>query len=244
MIRTLISLALAAALTVPALAQDSAKAKAAKAKAAAEQADKAKSAAQDARAKAESKGKAKATGKTDAKTDAKADAKAEGAEPKGKGKGKGATAAAPGGGKPLLVATFGDWGAYTSQGAKGKICYALAQPRERQPASLKRDAGYVFISTRPGEGVRGEISIMMGFPLKEGASGGVAEVGATSFALVAKGENAWVKNAAEESQLAEAMRKGAKLVVKAPSVKGNQSTDTYSLSGLGQALERVQKDCQ
>ena len=150
----------------------------------------------------------------------------------------------PPGGKPLLVATFGDWGAYTSQGAKGKICYALAQPRERQPASLKRDAGYVFISTRPGEGVRGEISIMMGFPLKEGASGGVAEVGATSFALVAKGENAWVKNAAEESQLAEAMRKGAKLVVKAPSVKGNQSTDTYSLSGLGQALERVQKDCQ
>lgn len=243
MIRTLISLALAAALTVPALAQDSAKAKAAKAKAAAEQADKAKSAAQDAKGKADPKGKAKAAGKADAKAEAKAE-ESKAAEPKGKGKGKGATAAAPGGGKPLLVATFGDWGAYTSQGAKGKICYALAQPKERQPASLKRDAGYVFISTRPGEGVRGEISIMMGFPLKEGASGGVAEVGASSFALVAKGENAWVKNAAEESQLAEAMRKGAKLVVKAPSVKGNQSTDTYSLSGLGQALERVQKDCQ
>ena len=234
MIRTLISLALAAALTAPALAQESAKAKAAKAKAAAEQTDKTKAAAKDAKGKA----------KTDAKAAEPKAAEAKADEPKGKGKGKGAAAAAPGGGKPLLVATFGDWGAYTSQGAKGKICYALAQPKERQPASLKRDAGYVFISTRPGEGVRGEISIMMGFPLKEGASGGVAEVGATSFALVAKGENAWVKNAAEESQLADAMRKGAKLVVKAPSVKGNQSTDTYSLSGLGQALERVQKDCQ
>ena len=152
--------------------------------------------------------------------------------------------AAPGGGKPVLVASFGDWGAYLSQKGKAKVCYALGQPKERQPSGLKRDAGYVFISTRPAEGVRGEISIMMGFPLKEGAAGGSASVGANAFDLVAKGENAWVKNAAEEAQLADAMRKGARLVVKAPSVKGNVTTDTYSLNGFAQALERAQKECQ
>lgn len=160
-----------------------------------------------------------------------------------KGAAKGAAAAA-GGGKPVLVASFGDWGAYMSQRGKSKVCYALAQPKERQPSSLKRDAGYVFISTRPAEGVRGEISIMMGFPLKEGAAGGSASVGSANFDLVAKGENAWVKNAAEEAQLADAMRKGSRLVIKAPSSKGNVTTDTYSLNGLGQALDRVHKECQ
>lgn len=171
-----------------------------------------------------------------------APAVAQGAKPRA---GKAADAKpAPGGGKPVLVASFGDWGAYLSQKGKAKVCYALGQPKERQPAGLKRDAGYVFISTRPAEGVRGEISIMMGFPLKEGAAGGSASVGSNAFDLVAKGENAWVKNAAEEAQLADAMRKGARLVVKAPSVKGNVTTDTYSLAGFGQALERAQKECQ
>ena len=52
-----------------------------------------------------------------------------------------------------------------------------------------------------------------------------------------------MKNPAEESQFIDAMKKGSKLVIKAPSIKGNVTTDTYSLSGLSQALDRVQKDC-
>jgi hypothetical protein len=163
---------------------------------------------------------------------------------KGKGaKGKAAAASAAGGGKPTLVSAHGDWGAYLANGAKGKVCYALAQPKQRQPSGLKRSDAYIFISTRPAENVRGEISIMMGFPLKEGASGAVAEIGSQSFELVAKGENAWVKNAAEESQLSDAMRKGSRLVIKAPSAKGAMSMDTYSLVGLAQALDQVRKDC-
>ena len=150
---------------------------------------------------------------------------------------------APGGGKALELGKFGDWGAYSTTGAKGKVCYALAQPKSREPKGLNRDPGYLFISTRPGEGVRGEVSFIFGFPLKEGASEAVAEAGANSFELIAKGENAWVKNAAEEGQLVESMRKTAKLLIKAPSKKGNATTDTYSLAGLGQALDRVKKEC-
>jgi len=148
-----------------------------------------------------------------------------------------------GAGKPTLVGTFGDWGAYQSQAGKAKICYVLAQPKDRQPAALKRDPAYLFISSRPGEGVHNEVSVIMGFPLKEGGPEAKAEIGATAFDLVAKGENAWIKNAAEEGQFVEAIKKGAKLIVKIASKKGNVTTDTYSLSGISQALERVQKDC-
>lgn len=143
--------------------------------------------------------------------------------------------------KPALVGTFGDWGAYLAAG-KARTCYALGQPKERNPKDLKRDPAYVFISTRPGENVRNEVSIAMGFDVKATPEP-KAEVGASSFALVAKGANLWVKNAAEEAPMLEAMRKTGKLVVRASSLKGNVTVDSYSLAGLSQALDRVKRDC-
>ncbi|MDB5569512.1 MAG: uncharacterized protein JWN93_695, partial [Hyphomicrobiales bacterium] len=155
----------------------------------------------------------------------------------------GAAAAGAASAKPALVQSYGEWGAYAAKSAKSRTCYALAQPKERAPATLKRDPAYIFISQRPTEGVRNEVSIIMGFDVKpDGAP--KAEIGGTEFALVAKGANLWVKNAAEEGQLIDAMRKGSRLVVKAQSLRGNQSSDTYVLSGLSQALERVTKECQ
>ena len=144
-------------------------------------------------------------------------------------------------GKPVQVGTFGDWGAFTAQG-KGKTCYALAQPKDRVPAGLKRDAAYVFISNRPGENVRNEVSIIMGFPMKDNADA-KADINGTSFDLICKGTNAWVKNAAREGEFIDAMRRGSKLVIKASSIKGSVTTDSYSLGGLSEALARVQKDC-
>jgi hypothetical protein len=146
-------------------------------------------------------------------------------------------------GKPVQVASFGDWGAFMAQqGGKKKTCYALAQPKERMPASLKRDPAYIFISSRPAENVHNEISIIMGFSMKDNGEA-QADIGGTHFQLIAKGTNAWIKNPAEEAQFIETMKKGSKLVIKAASAKGNTTTDSYSLAGLSQALERVQKEC-
>ena len=154
--------------------------------------------------------------------------------------GKSAEKAAPG--KPVLVGTYGDWGTYEAQGPKSKICYALAQPKQRMPATLKRETAFVFISSRPGEGVRNEVSVIMGVPMKDGAPDAKAEVGKTAFDLVTKGQNAWMKNAAQEAQLIETMKRSGRLTVKAPMLKGVVS-DSYSLAGLAQALDRVSKDC-
>ncbi len=147
--------------------------------------------------------------------------------------------AAPG--KPVEVGTFGDWGAYLAKG-KSKTCYALAKPKERKPDG-KKDAAYVFIADRPAEKVHNEVSIMMGFPIKE--SGALeARIGSSSFDLVAKGANAWIKNPADEAKFVEALKHSGKLIVKAPPLKGPMTTDSYSLAGLKQALERVSKDCK
>jgi len=167
--------------------------------------------------------------------------------------------------KPNLVASFGDWNVFVGQAGKGKICYVLAQPNTRAPDGVKRDAGYAFISDRPAEGVRNEVSFIMGFDVaapetaaptnedkdkakeakdkKKTSVAPTAAVGEASFDLVPKGADLWVKNAAKESELIAEMRKGAKLVVKASSKRGNLTTDTYSLAGFGQAIDRALKDC-
>ena len=171
--------------------------------------------------------------------DAKGKGKPAGFRAKGK-KPEPAAKGAPG--KPVLVATSGDWTVYVAQGGKDRTCYALSQPKDRQPSTLKRDPAFVFISTRPAENVKNEVSVIMGFPLKDGGDAS-AEIGDNSFDLVARGTSAWIKNAAEEGQFIDALKKGGRLVVKAPSAKGNVTTDSYSLSGLSQALEQVAKKC-
>ena len=70
--------------------------------------------------------------------------------------------------KPNLVATFGDWNVFVGKTGRGRICYTLAQPKTREPDSIKRDAGYAFISDRPAEGVRNEVSFIMGFDIASG----------------------------------------------------------------------------
>ena len=41
-----------------------------------------------------------------------------------------------------------------------------------------------------------------------------------------------------------ALRKGGKLVVTSDSGRGTKTTDTYSLKGLGEALDKVTAECK
>lgn len=152
-----------------------------------------------------------------------------------------ALAQAPAG--PALVAQYGDWGVYVSQAARTKICYALSQPKERLPATLKRDPGYFFVSTRPGENIKNEVSVIAGFTIKDG-SDAIADIGGTPFTLYTKTDSAWVRNVAEEARLVDALRRGRDLTVKSTSARGNVTTDKYSLSGFAQALDRVAQECR
>ena len=144
--------------------------------------------------------------------------------------------------KPALVGQFGDWGAFATPQAKARTCYALSQPKTRAPGNLNRDPAYVFVSHRPAEKVRNEVAIIVGFDVKEDSKP-TAEIGDEEFALVAKGPNLWLRNATEEGKFITAMRKGARMTIKARSTRNNLTTDSYSLSGVSQALDRATKEC-
>src|SRR6185312_5547926 len=145
----------------------------------------------------------------------------------------------------VLLGQFGDWGAYTASPGGRKVCFALSKPTSAvtEPAGRKRDASYAFVSTRPAEKVKNEVSVIVGYPQKPGLDA-TAAIGKATYSMYTQNDGAWVKNPAEEAQMVEAMKKGADLVVKSESGRGTKTTDTYSLKGIGDALDKVAAECK
>jgi Invasion associated locus B (IalB) protein len=149
------------------------------------------------------------------------------------------------GAEPTLIGQFGNWGAYTATPNGKKVCFALAKPSSSKtnPPNRPRDPAYAFVSTRPAEKVVNEVSVMIGYQLKSGSES-TLEVGGARYAMYTQGDGLWIKNAAEEERMVEAMRKAADVVVKGVSAKGTETSDTFSLKGLAQALDRLAQDCR
>ncbi|MGF6339084.1 invasion protein IalB [Bradyrhizobium sp. i1.8.4] len=156
-----------------------------------------------------------------------------------------AAAAAAGGAEPTLIGQFGTWGAYSAAPNGKKVCFALAKPSSSRtiPPNRPRDPAYAFISTRPAEKVVNEVSVMIGYTVKPGSES-TLQVGGGTYAMYTQGDGLWIKNAAEEERMVEAMRKSAELTVKAVSAKGTETIDSFSLKGLAQALDRLGQDCR
>ncbi|WP_229729086.1 invasion associated locus B family protein [Agaricicola taiwanensis] len=137
------------------------------------------------------------------------------------------------------LGTFNDWTAYSASLPNGKVCFVISQPKSRAPEGLRRDPAYFFITHRPGDKVRNEISMQAGFPQQGTAD---VTVGSANFRLFTEGERAW-SDGQNDQQMVGAMRGGASMIVKSTSSRGNVTTDTYSLSGISAAMDRINQEC-
>jgi invasion protein IalB len=145
----------------------------------------------------------------------------------------------------VLLGQFGDWGAYSAMPGGKKVCFALSKPTSAvtDPSGRNRDPSYAFVSTRPAEKVKNEVSVIVGYPQKANHDA-TATVDSASYVMYTQNDGAWVKNAAEEAQMVAAMRKGTDLVIKSESSRGTKTTDTYSLKGVSDALDKVAAECK
>src|SRR5215831_14928180 len=104
----------------------------------------------------------------------------------------------------VLLGQFGEWGAYRATPGGKKICFALSKPTSvtSEPSGRTRDAAYAFVSTRPAEKVKNEVSLIVGYPQKAGYNA-TAAIGSATYAMYTQNDGAWIKNAAEETQMVE-----------------------------------------
>ncbi len=55
--------------------------------------------------------------------------------------------------KPALLDSFRDWHVYSVGAGTDRLCYALSQPKQMNPANLTRDSVFFLISSWPGRKV-------------------------------------------------------------------------------------------
>ncbi|MEO1065841.1 MAG: invasion associated locus B family protein [Pseudomonadota bacterium] len=143
---------------------------------------------------------------------------------------------------PALLEAFKDWAAYSVDGPNGKVCYVASQPKDQQPTGVNRDPVFFMVSHWQGRDVKNEASIIIGYPFAENSKV-TADVDGTTFTMFTKGDGAWMENVSEENRLVQAMKAGSRMVVKGTSRRGTNTTDTYSLSGITAAINRIDSAC-
>jgi len=141
------------------------------------------------------------------------------------------------------IGTYSSWTAFTHGEGASLLCFATAQPTKQEPAGAKRNPAFVYVSSWPKDGVKAEVSVRVGYPLKNG-SDVTMSVGNASFKLFVHGDRAYIADSGEELKVIEAMRKGSSMTVVGTSERGTTTTDTYSLAGLTQALQAVGTNCK
>ncbi len=144
---------------------------------------------------------------------------------------------------PSEVASFKKWSAYKLKQDRGTACYLATQPSSSRPKGVKRSAIWLFVTHRPFDKVRDEVSLHMGYPLKKDSNVVVEIDGRKKYDLFGHGETAWAKTREIDRDLVVAMRKGATMVVRGVSKRDTKTTDTYSLSGFTRAHGAIGKAC-
>ena len=150
---------------------------------------------------------------------------------------------------PQPTETFGDWRLFVDGTAAAKHCYLAGEPKRKQPAQARRGDVFLVIAHRPGQGVRNEVSVRVGYPFsatsKPFARIGTDEYGFFTGVQAQNGadEWAWLEKLDDQTRVVEAMKRGSELVFKATSARGTLTTDSYSLRGVTAGMKALDAAC-
>jgi len=137
---------------------------------------------------------------------------------------------------------FKDWESFVLSKEGNKICFAQSVPVVRAPKKLKRDPSRLFVSFRPAENIKNEISVTNGYEFKL-KTPVAAKSGKKTYDLFSKGRFAWVVDNEDEKKLITTMKKASRLMIIGNSDKGDQTTDHYSMMGFTKAYSSAKKNC-
>lgn len=159
----------------------------------------------------------------------------------------GGVALAQGAAKPTLIDTFKDWTIWSYEGSygdnQGTVCYIYSEPEKMQPTKLDHGRVSFSVTSVGGQGAATEANFVAGYQLKE-QSKVTVEIGDKQFTMFTEGDSAWLVNKDDEAALLDAMRSGSRMVVKAMSRRGNETTYDYSLSGVTAASDKMKAGCK
>jgi hypothetical protein len=142
---------------------------------------------------------------------------------------------------PKSTGKYKNWESFVAETEKGKICFAQTVPTKRAPGAIQRDQSKLFVTFRPGENIKDEISVTSGHDYK--GSTVTASSGKKRYSFFSQKNFAWLLDDREEKNFIKLMKKATNLIVKARTTKGAETTDHYSMMGFTKAYNTAKKTC-
>ena len=142
---------------------------------------------------------------------------------------------------PRSIGKYKNWESFIAETDKGKICFAQTLPTKRAPAAIKRGKSKLFVTFRPSENIKDEVSITSGHDYK--TSSVTAASGKKRYSFFSQKSFAWLLDDQEEKNFIKLMKRATNLIVKARTTKGAETTDHYSMMGFTKAYNTAKKTC-
>ena len=71
---------------------------------------------------------------------------------------------------PRSTGKYKNWESFVAETEKGKICFAQTVPTKRAPGAIQREQSKLFVTFRPSENIKDEVSITSGHDYKSSVS--------------------------------------------------------------------------
>ena len=140
------------------------------------------------------------------------------------------------------IGKFKDWETYTVTENNNKICFAQSIPILRAPKKFERNPSRLFVSFRPTEDIKDEVSATSGYAFQKEKIV-KAKTGKKTFDFFAQEDFALILNTEVEQKFIQAMKKASRVMIIGRTDKGKQTIDHYSLMGFSKAYNTAKKNC-
>ena len=140
------------------------------------------------------------------------------------------------------IGKFKDWETFTVTENVNKICFAQSIPILRAPKKFERNPSRLFITFRPSEDIKDEVSATSGYTFQKEKIV-KAKTGKKTYDFFSREEFAWILDTEEEQRFIKAMKKASRVMIIGRTEKGKQTIDHYSLMGFTKAYNTAKKNC-
>ena len=140
------------------------------------------------------------------------------------------------------IGKFKDWEAFAVTENDNKICFAQSIPILRAPKKFERNPSRLFITFRPSEDMKDEVSATSGYTFQKEKIV-KAKTGKKTYDFFSQEEFAWILDTEEEQRFIKAMKKASRVMIIGRTEKGKQTIDHYSLMGFTKAYNIAKKNC-
>ena len=140
------------------------------------------------------------------------------------------------------IGKFKDWETFTVTKNDNKICFAQSIPILRAPKKFERNPSRLFISFRPTEDIKDEVSATSGYTFQKEKIV-KAKTGKKTYDFFSQEEFAWILDTEEEQRFIKAMKKASRVMIIGRTEKGKQTIDHYSLMGFTKSYNTAKKNC-